>query len=654
MKTIDVNLERNSYTITIGQNILKKLKEIIEPFDKILFLTNETIYNLYPNTLLSYSNEKEHHIFKIADGENFKNMDTAMEIYTYMLENKFSRNSLIICFGGGVVCDLGGFIASTFMRGIEFIQIPTTLLAQVDASIGGKVAVNHTLGKNMIGSFKQPLSVLIDPIFLKTLPKNQFLSGMGEVIKHSIISKDNHYFEFLKKNYEKILNLDIDTLVEMIYFSCLIKKSFVENDECEKGERAILNLGHTYAHALENIFEYRNITHGISVAKGIIFELNIAFYLNYIDKKYIEKIENIFKLYSIDSAPMYLEENHFIDIIKLDKKNKFHSINFILKKDKEFINQDVDVDIIKQINLKFKENLKAVIDIGSNSCKLLISKKETTTGKYIEILKDIYITRLGDRIIETGKLSATSLKNTYTAIKKFKEVCYRLGVDNIVAFATSAVREASNSEEFIKKVKKEYNIDIDIISGEEEAKLSFLANSFEFHSKICTIDIGGGSTEISIGEGKNIDYSKSFPIGVVKLNDIYFKNDIYTNENIKLSYQYLNDIFKELKTLNLSNTTIIGVSGTMTTNVTVLKNLSLFCKELIHNTELSIEDFSNNLKLFLAKPLKEREKIVGLLPSRAPVIIAGNIIVLSLLAILNKKSITISVLDNLDGKILEE
>lgn len=653
MKIIEMNLSNNPYTITIGQNILKNLKEIIKPFDKILFLTNETIYNLYPNTLSSYSNETEHYIFKVPDGENFKNIDTAMEIYTYMLQNNFSRNSLIVCFGGGVICDLGGFVASTFMRGIEFLQIPTTLLSQVDASIGGKVAVNHPLGKNMIGNFKQPIAVLIDPIFLKTLPKNQFLSGMGEVIKHSIISKDNKYYDFLKINYDKILNLDIDILIDMIYGSCMIKKEFVEKDEYEKGERAILNLGHTYAHALENIFEYRNITHGISVTKGIIFELYLAHSLNYIEKRYIDKIKRLFILYSIDATPLYINEDTLINIMKTDKKNSFDSINFILKKEKKFVNENVSIDIIKSVNLNFKENLKAIFDIGSNSCKLLIAKRNEL-GKYDEIFKDLITTRLGYKIVETGKLSTNSLKDTYRAIEKFKDICYRFGVINISAFATSAVREASNSEEFIRKVKKEYDIDIEIISGDKEAKLSFIANSFEFLSKIATIDIGGGSTEIAIGEGDTIKYSKSFPIGVVKLNDLFFKNDSYTHENIKNAYQYLNDIFKELRNVDLSDTTLIGVSGTMTTNVTVIKNLPIFCKEIIHNTKLSIEDFNENLKLFLSKPLEERKKIVGLIPSRASVIISGNIIILSLLSILNKSSIVISALDSLDGKLLEE
>lgn len=151
-----------------------------------------------------------------------------MDIYSFMLNNNFSRNSLIICLGGGVICDLGGFIASTFMRGISFIQIPTSLLSQVDASIGGKVAINHPLGKNIIGSFKNPIAVIIDTQFLKTLPRKQIQSGMGEVIKHSIISETDEYFNFLIENHTDILKLKSEIIKEMIYKSCIIKNSMLK------------------------------------------------------------------------------------------------------------------------------------------------------------------------------------------------------------------------------------------------------------------------------------------------------------------------------------------------------------------------------------------------------------------------------------------
>ncbi|MEG2256365.1 MAG: 3-dehydroquinate synthase family protein, partial [Cetobacterium sp.] len=254
MKNLNINTSINSYNIIIGQNSIFKLNNFTNSYDKILFLTNETIGKIYQQEILDILPKNKTFTYKINDGENFKNVETAMDIISFLIEHNFSRKSLIICFGGGVVCDLGGFVASTFMRGIDFLQVPTSLLAQVDASIGGKVAVNHPLGKNLIGSFKQPIGVIVDINFLKTLPIEEFKSGMGEIIKHAIILKNSNYFNFLKKYYKEILNLEPTLLTEMIFESCKIKKQFVENDEFEKGERAFLNLGHTYAHALETLF----------------------------------------------------------------------------------------------------------------------------------------------------------------------------------------------------------------------------------------------------------------------------------------------------------------------------------------------------------------------------------------------------------------
>ena len=239
MKNLVMKTSINSYDIFIGQNTIDRLNDFTENYDKILLLTNKTIGELYSQKILSNLPKKKTYVYKIEDGEIYKNMETSMEIFSFLIENNFSRNSLIICVGGGVVCDLGGFIASTFMRGLDFLQVPTSLLAQVDASIGGKVAINHSLGKNLIGSFKQPIGVIIDINFLKTLPLCQFKSGMGEVIKHSIIAKDKSYFNFLIESHRDILKLKPEVLIEMIYESCKIKKEFVDKDELEKGERAV-------------------------------------------------------------------------------------------------------------------------------------------------------------------------------------------------------------------------------------------------------------------------------------------------------------------------------------------------------------------------------------------------------------------------------
>ena len=187
-----------------------------------------------------------------------------------MIDNEFSRKSVVVSLGGGVVCDMGGYIASTYMRGIEFIQVPTSLLAQVDASVGGKVAINHIKCKNMIGTFKQPYKVIIDIEFLKTLETKEFKSGMGELLKHSFLTKNKDYLSYIEENIENIKKYRNDVLEKIVEESIKVKKYFVDIDPYEKKERAFLNLGHTYAHALESFFDYKVYTHGEAVSKGII------------------------------------------------------------------------------------------------------------------------------------------------------------------------------------------------------------------------------------------------------------------------------------------------------------------------------------------------------------------------------------------------
>ena len=225
MKTITLNTHDSSYNIYIGRDILKNIKKYLEIYDKILILSNKTIMPLYQEKIKNILSEYESRIlfYSILDGEKYKNVETVSEIIGFMAENGFSRKSVVVSVGGGVVCDMGGFTASVYMRGIDFIQVPTSLLAQVDASIGGKTAVNHSAGKNIIGTFTQPKAVFVDIDFLKTLPHKEFLSGMGEIIKHGVIA-DNGYLEFLDKKAEEILNHDTEALTEMIEGSCIIKK----------------------------------------------------------------------------------------------------------------------------------------------------------------------------------------------------------------------------------------------------------------------------------------------------------------------------------------------------------------------------------------------------------------------------------------------
>ncbi|MEG1098481.1 MAG: 3-dehydroquinate synthase [Cetobacterium sp.] len=653
MKNLNINTSINSYDIIIGQNSIFKLNYFTSSYDKILFLTNETIGKIYQQEILDILPKNKTFTYKINDGENFKNVDTAMDIISFLIKHNFSRKSLIICVGGGVVCDLGGFVASTFMRGIDFLQVPTSLLAQVDASIGGKVAINHPLGKNLIGSFKQPIGVIVDINFLKTLPVEEFKSGMGEIIKHAIILKNSNYFNFLKKHYKEILNLEPTLLIEMIFESCKIKKQFVENDEFEKGERAFLNLGHTYAHALETLFNYENIPHGKAVSKGIIFELYLSKILGFVNDNYIYKISELFEMYGIDYHPIYLEENILIESMKKDKKNSNDSINFILDKINFLENVSISQDKILKVNSLFKNRiLKGVIDIGTNSCRLFIAeidKKDNQIDIITPLFKDLDVSRLGKNLNQTGILSEESIEKTFSIIKKFKEKSDSMGVTDLIAFATSATREATNGNIFVKNIKNRFDIETLVISGEIEAKLSFNGNSAIYDEKIATIDVGGGSTEVTIGSYENIEFIKSFPIGVVKLTEMFFPEENYSEETLKSSRSYLKGFFTELDKFKDSNFKIIGVAGTVTSNVSVFKKLPKFIENEINKFSLSKLILEENLNLFLSKNLEERKKIIGLEPNRADVIIAGNLILLTLLEVLGKDFIIVSTNDNLEG-----
>ncbi|MDX8335554.1 MULTISPECIES: 3-dehydroquinate synthase [Cetobacterium] len=653
MKNLVMKTSINSYDILIGQNTIDRINEFTENYDKILLLTNKTIGNLYGNKILSKLPKKKTYRFEIEDGEMYKNMETSMEIFSFLIENNFSRNSLIICVGGGVVCDLGGFIASTFMRGLDFLQVPTSLLAQVDASIGGKVAINHPLGKNLIGSFKQPIGVIIDIDFLKTLPQCQFKSGMGEVIKHSIISKDKNYFKFLIESNREILKLKPEVLIEMIYESCKIKKEFVEKDEFEKGDRAFLNLGHTYAHALETLFDYQHISHGEAVAKGVIFELQISKLLGFATDEYIKSIRDLFSMYKIDSTPIYINDETLINVMKKDKKNSNDKIKFIIDKNGALENLPVTKEIISEVNNLFKNRiLKGVIDIGTNSCRLFIAEVEKSENKIniiAPLFKDLEVSRLGKNLNQTGVLSKESIEKTYEIIKKFKEKTDSMGVTELIAFATAATREASNGSLFVQGIKNEFDINTLVIPGEIEAKLSFNGNSNIYREKIATIDVGGGSSEITIGNYNSIDYVKSFPIGVVKLTEMFFADENYNEETLLSARNYLKGFFNELSKFGDCNFKIIGVAGTVTTNVSVTKRLPKFIESEINGYNLSKIELEENLFLFLNKNLDDRKKIIGLEPNRADVIIAGNLILITLLEILNKTSITVSTVDNLEG-----
>ena len=652
--------------IYVGSNIISILNDYTKDFDKILIFSNETIADLYFEKFKSTLNEKDKiFYFAIKDGEEYKNIESILPVYDFMLENNFSRKSLVISLGGGVICDMGGYISATYMRGIEFIQVPTSLLAQVDASVGGKVAINHPKCKNMIGSFKNPYRVIIDVEFLKTLPKREFKSGMGELLKHSFLTKDKSYLGYIENNVEKIKNLDNKVLENIVEQSIRIKKHYVDIDPFEKGERTFLNLGHTYAHALESFFDYKAFTHGEAVAKGVIFDLELSLLRGKINNEYLERAKNIFKLFNIDTDLIYLPSDKFISLMRKDKKNSFSKIITILLDSEGHLSKtEIKEDEIIKIIDKYRNNfLRASIDIGTNSCRLFIAEvlkdnKNITFKK--EIYKDLEIVKLGEDVNKNKFLKEEAIERTLKYLKKYREIVdkYSMEEKNIICFATSATRDANNSDYFIKKVYDETKIKINCISGNEEAYINFkgVISSFDknFKENILVFDIGGGSTEFTLGNINGIKKEISLNIGSVRITEKFFlDNGIYNycEENRIKAKEWVKENLKELKDFKNENFTLIGVAGTTTTQVSVREKMEVYDSEKIHLSSLTSKEINDNLNLFI-KNINKQE-IKGLDPKRKDIIIGGTIILKEILEYFEKDFVIVSENDNLMGAILE-
>jgi 3-dehydroquinate synthase len=301
MHTVKVRLGDRSYDIEIGSGLGEvggRLREL-GLGKKIALITNPTVKNLYGQRIVESLKEAGFTVLSIdiPDGEQYKNLDWANAIYTALLINGFDRKSALVAFGGGVIGDLTGFAAATFMRGVPFIQVPTTLLSMVDSSVGGKTGVNHPMGKNMIGAFYQPKKVLMDLSVLRSLPKEELLSGVAEIIKYGVVW-DRAFFEYLDDNREKVLSLDPDAILHVIRRSCEIKADVVSKDEREGGLRAILNFGHTIGHAIETAENY-TIRHGYAVAIGMVYAARLAEKTGFCDASVPDRIEKLVAAYGL-------------------------------------------------------------------------------------------------------------------------------------------------------------------------------------------------------------------------------------------------------------------------------------------------------------------------------------------------------------------
>ncbi|NCO75952.1 MAG: 3-dehydroquinate synthase [Cyanobacteria bacterium] len=355
---ISVCLPENSYSICVTNNGLSTIGEKAKTLNlgkKILIISNAEIFDYYGNITVN-SLEKagftvNYHL--IPAGESYKTLDSISKIYDTALQFRLERNSTMLALGGGVVGDMTGFAAATWLRGINFIQIPTSLLGMVDASVGGKTGVNHPQGKNLIGAFYQPKLVLIDSSVLKTLPDREFRAGMAEVIKYGVIW-DKTLFERLElaNNLNSLNNLEDDLLTEILTRSCQAKADVVSQDEKEGGLRAILNYGHTIGHVVESLTNYNTFVHGEAVAIGMVAAGKIALEMNLWTSEESQRQYNLIEKAGLPTKiPDYLDVDMAIASLQMDKKVKGGKVRFILpeKIGKVIITDQVDSNLLQKV-----------------------------------------------------------------------------------------------------------------------------------------------------------------------------------------------------------------------------------------------------------------------------------------------------------------
>ncbi len=334
MKTVTVGLDKRRYNIHIGENLLEKAGDFLPPglSSNCLLVTDEYVDGHYGAQVkeilagLGFNVSKE----VVPPGESAKCLAMAARLYNRAFDHGLGRRSPIFALGGGVVGDLAGFVAATYMRGVPFIQLPTTLLAQVDSSVGGKVAINHPRGKNIIGAFYQPKAVIADISLLKTLPERELQAGMAEVIKYGVI-RDEDFFQYLEENLEQAMALDTQVLGNMVARCCEIKARVVEKDEREAGLRAILNFGHTVGHAIEALGNYRLKNHGEAVAVGMAMEAGLANVLGMFADEELQRLRKLLQRVSLDiQPPEEWRRREAIELMQQDKKAVQKEIYFVL------------------------------------------------------------------------------------------------------------------------------------------------------------------------------------------------------------------------------------------------------------------------------------------------------------------------------------
>lgn len=335
MMIFEVQLGKRSYPIYIGEGILCEPEYLSKHVysDTVFIISNEKVAPLYLEAVLTSCKPYRCHHLILPDGETYKSLATMNLIYSALLENRCDRDTTLVALGGGVIGDITGFAAATYQRGVKFIQIPTTLLAQVDSSVGGKTGVNHELGKNMIGAFYQPQCVITDLTTLETLDDRELSAGIAEIIKYGLI-RDPNFFAWLEQNIDKLVARDPQALAYAVRCSCENKAQIVAEDELEQtGKRALLNYGHTFGHAIETGVGYGNWLHGEAVACGMLMAAALSIKLEWLNKQDYARIDKLLKIAKLPrQTPAQMQVTEFKKLMAVDKKTRAGKLHLVLLK----------------------------------------------------------------------------------------------------------------------------------------------------------------------------------------------------------------------------------------------------------------------------------------------------------------------------------
>ena len=357
-QTLQVDLGERSYPIHIGNLGIgqpAKFAKLLDPMiagQQVAVITNETIAALYLDKVLSALGQRQVDVYQLQDGEAYKNLASFEAITTFLLEARHNRTTCLIALGGGVVGDLCGFVAATFQRGVDFIQIPTTLLAQVDSSVGGKTAVNHPAGKNMIGAFYQPKAVVADTTVLTSLPPREYAAGLAEVVKYGVID-DVDFFRWLEESVAALHSRSEEALQQAIFRSCASKAKVVSEDERESGRRAILNFGHTFGHAIEKLAGYGEWLHGEAVAIGMVMAAELSVRHCGFPQSDVLRLRALLKALGlpVTLGDRRLETEAMIEAMGLDKKVNDGQLRFVLARQlgDVYVSDDVSAQALREV-----------------------------------------------------------------------------------------------------------------------------------------------------------------------------------------------------------------------------------------------------------------------------------------------------------------